>query len=156
MKRKDFAEELSAFILMERFHPPVQPSILMQHGKLKTNPAAAAAAADGGQGDGPVQPYIVNTTQELGIYSWILADSEFPAFAEVKERSEVLSRSTPVGEEAKEDSADHEKRNSGSAAVLPYHNVQGGHLVRTKLQGVEEGGIASGFAVLDTPILVQD
>jgi hypothetical protein len=33
-------------------------------------------------------------------------------------------------------------------------NEFAGHLLRTKATGVDEGGVASGFAVLDSPALV--
>ena len=35
-------------------------------------------------------------------------------------------------------------------AVL--RNRPAGHLVRTKLEGVDEGGVAAGFAVLSSPL----
>ena len=36
-----------------------------------------------------------------------------------------------------------------------YLNKTGGHLLRTKAEGEDEGGVASGFAVLDSPYLVD-
>ncbi|KAJ8302702.1 hypothetical protein KUTeg_019098 [Tegillarca granosa] len=36
-----------------------------------------------------------------------------------------------------------------------YENKQVGHLMRSKTLGVDEGGIAAGFATLDTPLLVE-
>jgi hypothetical protein len=36
----------------------------------------------------------------------------------------------------------------------PVVNKHVGHLLRTKLTGVNEGGVAAGFAVLDSPFLV--
>jgi len=33
-------------------------------------------------------------------------------------------------------------------------NRAAGHLLRTKLSGVDEGGVATGFSVLDSPYLV--
>merc|ERR1712187_668495 len=35
-------------------------------------------------------------------------------------------------------------------------NEHAGHLVRTKAEGVDEGGVAAGFAVLSSPFLVDD
>jgi len=35
-----------------------------------------------------------------------------------------------------------------------HYNVEGGHLVRTKGSSVNEGGVAAGYAYLDSPILV--
>lgn len=35
-------------------------------------------------------------------------------------------------------------------------NVRGGHLLRTKPADADEGGVASGFAVLDSPMLVDE
>lgn len=34
-------------------------------------------------------------------------------------------------------------------------NEEAGHLVRTKLDGVEEGGVAAGFAVLSSPLSIS-
>lgn len=34
------------------------------------------------------------------------------------------------------------------------HNSVGGHILRTKLENVNEGGVAIGAAVIDTPFLV--
>ena len=39
---------------------------------------------------------------------------------------------------------------SGSGRVVL--NEPAGHLVRTKLEGVDEGGVAAGFAVLSSPL----
>jgi len=36
----------------------------------------------------------------------------------------------------------------------PLLSAQAGHLLRTKAVGVDEGGVASGFAVIDSPMLV--
>ena len=36
----------------------------------------------------------------------------------------------------------------------PLLNASAGHLVRTKTEGTDEGGVAAGFAVLDSPFLV--
>eukprot|EP00929_Paragymnodinium_shiwhaense_P060622 TRINITY_DN30266_c0_g2_i1.p1 TRINITY_DN30266_c0_g2~~TRINITY_DN30266_c0_g2_i1.p1 ORF type:complete len:513 (+),score=86.67 TRINITY_DN30266_c0_g2_i1:113-1651(+) len=36
-----------------------------------------------------------------------------------------------------------------------YKNEHAGHLVRTKAEGVDEGGVASGYAVLNSPFLVD-
>ena len=35
-------------------------------------------------------------------------------------------------------------------------NKPAGHLVRTKLEGVDEGGVAAGFAVLSSPLAARD
>ena len=35
-------------------------------------------------------------------------------------------------------------------------NQPAGHLVRTKLEGVDEGGVAAGFAVLSSPLAARD
>jgi glutathione synthase len=43
---------------------------------------------------------------------------------------------------------------SGSAPALPLVNALAGHLLRTKVEGTDEGGVAAGFAVLDSPMLV--
>jgi glutathione synthetase len=42
----------------------------------------------------------------------------------------------------------------GGGGVLV--NQPAGHLLRTKLDGVDEGGVASGFACLDSPFLVEE
>ena len=34
-------------------------------------------------------------------------------------------------------------------------NRQQGHILRTKMLGVDEGGVAAGYSVLDTPFLVD-
>ncbi len=34
-------------------------------------------------------------------------------------------------------------------------NESHGHLLRTKEKGTNEGGIAAGFAVLDTPLIIE-
>lgn len=39
-------------------------------------------------------------------------------------------------------------------ADSPLLNVPAGHLLRTKVEGTDEGGVAAGFAVLDSPLLV--
>ena len=36
-----------------------------------------------------------------------------------------------------------------------YFNENAGHLLRTKVNGTDEGGVASGYAVLDSPYLVM-
>ena len=36
-----------------------------------------------------------------------------------------------------------------------YLNKTGGHLLRTKAEGMDEGGVASGYAVIDSPYLVD-
>ena len=33
-------------------------------------------------------------------------------------------------------------------------NEVAGHVIRTKAEGVDEGGVATGYAVLDSPLLV--
>ena len=33
-------------------------------------------------------------------------------------------------------------------------NYQCGHMMRTRIQGTDEGGVAAGFAVLDTPFII--
>jgi hypothetical protein len=43
-------------------------------------------------------------------------------------------------------------RSDGSTEHL---NQIAGHLVRTKPGGVDEGGVAAGYAYLDSPILVD-
>jgi glutathione synthase len=35
-----------------------------------------------------------------------------------------------------------------------YYNKKAGHLLRTKIEGTDEGGVASGYAVLDSPYLI--
>jgi glutathione synthase len=44
---------------------------------------------------------------------------------------------------------------AGSGAA-PLLNEYAGHLVRTKLDGVDEGGVATGYAFLSSPILVDE
>lgn len=46
--------------------------------------------------------------------------------------------------------SDHVSK-SGGVLVNSY----GGHILRTKLDGVDEGGVATGYAVLSSPILVD-
>ena len=45
---------------------------------------------------------------------------------------------------------------SNGTSDAPILNKFVGHLLRTKLDGVNEGGVASGFAVLDSPFLVDE
>ena len=55
-----------------------------------------------------------------------------------------------------------EKWQRGGAVVLTgeggqvLRNKPAGHLVRTKLEGVDEGGVAAGFAVLSSPLAARD
>ena len=42
----------------------------------------------------------------------------------------------------------------GGGAPVELHNEVVGHLLRQKLLGVDEGGVAAGFAVLSSPALV--
>ena len=42
----------------------------------------------------------------------------------------------------------------GDGAAPPLLDAPAGHLLRTKVEGVDEGGVAAGFAVLDSPLLV--
>jgi glutathione synthase len=44
-------------------------------------------------------------------------------------------------------------RPDGTGAEI-LHNEQVGHLLRTKASNVSEGGVATGFSVLDSPLLV--
>lgn len=43
---------------------------------------------------------------------------------------------------------------SGVRGAPPLVNAAVGHLLRTKAEGTDEGGVAAGFAVLDSPLLV--
>merc|ERR1711988_2069312 len=36
-----------------------------------------------------------------------------------------------------------------------YLNEHAGHLIRTKAEGVDEGGVASGYAVVNSPFLIH-
>jgi glutathione synthase len=38
----------------------------------------------------------------------------------------------------------------------PLLNRAAGHLLRTKVDGTDEGGVAAGFAVLDSPLLTDE
>lgn len=49
-------------------------------------------------------------------------------------------------------SPDSNRTPTGPRRVLL--NQHAGHLVRTKLRGIDEGGVASGFAVLSSPLAV--
>jgi len=42
----------------------------------------------------------------------------------------------------------------GDGQNPPLLNQAAGHLLRTKMEGVDEGGVASGFACLDSPYLI--
>jgi hypothetical protein len=87
------AEDLSAYILMQRIFPRNSTSIFVRGG----NHSAATAVS------------------ELGVYGVYLGD--------------------------------------GATVHL---NAAAGHLLRTKVEGTDEGGVAAGFAVLDSPLLTQD
>lgn len=43
----------------------------------------------------------------------------------------------------------------GDGAAPPLVNAFAGHLLRTKADGTDEGGVAAGFAVLDSPFLTD-
>jgi glutathione synthase len=44
----------------------------------------------------------------------------------------------------------------GDGEAEPLLNSVAGYLLRTKVADVDEGGVASGFAVLNSPVLTQD
>jgi glutathione synthase len=44
----------------------------------------------------------------------------------------------------------------GGGGAPPRLNAAAGHLLRTKLLGTDEGGVAAGFAVLSSPVLIAD
>lgn len=44
----------------------------------------------------------------------------------------------------------------GGARAPPLLNAPAGHLLRTKVDGTDEGGVAAGFAVLDSPLLTDE
>jgi len=44
----------------------------------------------------------------------------------------------------------------GDGASLPLLNNCAGYLLRTKQDGVDEGGVATGFSVLNSIILIND
>lgn len=138
LRRADFQGELPAYILMERFHPPRQPSIMMRLGQLLEAPEGRRS---------PHHPFVVETTQELGIYGWILGGSRWPSLAS------AASGGVSVGPAVQQPMLGERKHGEDEGV---FTSRFAGHLVRTKLTGVDEGGIASGFAVLDTPVLVPD
>ena len=43
----------------------------------------------------------------------------------------------------------------GAKDSEPIVNEAAGHLLRVKLDGVDEGGVAAGFAVLSSPLLTN-
>ncbi|CAE7800500.1 GSH2 [Symbiodinium sp. CCMP2592] len=83
-------EERSAYILMQRILPGLQPSVMTREGKVQ----------------------VMDCLSEFGFYSVFLGDG----------------RNVHLSEHA-------------------------GHLVRTKAQGVDEGGVAAGYAVISGPFL---
>jgi hypothetical protein len=53
----------------------------------------------------------------------------------------------------------HRRQQQQQLAVAPacrQLNESAGHLLRAKVQGTDEGGVASGFACLSSPLLVSD
>lgn len=83
-------EERSAYILMQRILPGLQPSVMTREGKVQ----------------------VMDCLSEFGFYSVFLGD--------------------------------------GRKVHLSEH---AGHLVRTKAEGVDEGGVAAGYAVISGPFL---
>jgi hypothetical protein len=43
-----------------------------------------------------------------------------------------------------------------SDGAATHLNAAAGHLLRTKIEGTDEGGVAAGFAVLDSPLLIDE
>lgn len=91
VRKLSSAENLSAYILMQRILPPIRNTIMVRNG------VAMEAEA----------------VSELGIYGVMVKD--------------------------------------GDRIVT---NTSAGHLVRTKASSSDEGGVAAGFAVLDSPVLI--
>lgn len=87
-------EERNAWILMDRIQPPVSRNYMVRPGQ-------------------PTK--MVEVISELGIFGWVLGDSE-----------KMIS------------------------------NQQAGHMLRTKLSTVDEGGVAAGLGALDSVYLVDE
>ena len=51
-------------------------------------------------------------------------------------------------------SREEEEKEHSTSKTRVLMNEAGGHLLRTKLATSSEGGVAAGFAVLDSPLLV--
>ncbi len=87
------------------------------------------------------------TAKELNAY--ILMQRIFPA----KKESRLLRNGELInGSTVSELGIYSTYLSDGSTVLLDQHV---GHLLRTKLDGVNEGGVASGFAVLDSPLLIK-
>lgn len=137
-------EELKAFILMERIHPPAQTAVMVRQGEVRPFHLGPRA---------PVPPYpsliFLPTTPyhaqvmcsrcicELGVYGVYLAD-----------RSSGPSQEEPEGLEGEGKDAQADRR------VGLMYSANAGYLLRVKPEDVNEGGVAAGFAVLGCPVLV--
>jgi len=125
-------EGLAAYILMQRIRPPPQRSILVRRG--------AWAEAD--------------SLSELGVYGTFLRKVRRISWPGCTAQALVHRASAVTGPPASgaPASAPAAPRRLQGDQVLT--NNEAGHLVRTKTATSNEGGVAAGFAVLDSPFLV--
>lgn len=130
-------EELNGYILMERIFPSTAQSILVKQGQYTMVPSVLS---------------------ELGVYGVYLGNGSTSDTTIVtlpgRRRIDVSTSSSSTTPKDDYDDDDNEERKSTPQIfTLPY-NTPAGHLLRTKASGVDEGGVAAGFAVLDSPLLV--
>ena len=136
------AGELAGYILMQRLFPPQHDAVLVRHGKPHSGPSVSELGVfgtflgnggDGGDGSGSGSGA---TTAQRSPHGDPNAAGDEP---ELYDSDDGDGRGSPVGVSA------------GGVRL----NAMAGHLLRTKFDGVDEGGVATGFAVLDSPFLVD-
>lgn len=128
-------EKLGSLVLMSRIFPRPQPAILVLNER----------------------PELANTVSELGIYGSFLAVTEElkpkkQVQASSKKKSKKKSNSTDHSEELQQETVCGNNVSRTHSVILI--NEYAGHLLRTKKVSVDEGGVASGYAVLSSPLLV--
>jgi glutathione synthase len=124
-------DELSTLVLMSRIKPTSQPAVLVSNER----------------------PLLTDAVCELGVFGVFLAanldndDDEGVLVARREIQNLVGNQKDPLV-----------IAKSSSEAITvpppPLINSNAGHLVRTKSVRVDEGGVASGYAVLSSPLLI--
>jgi hypothetical protein len=130
---------------MQRIAPPPQPALLVTRGAVTAGP----------------------TLSELGVFGTFLAvdndddnDDDDNDDNDDDNDDDGGSSSTGVDQERGERNAKvrgvggQKKVGEGKSSTVLV-NEYAGHILRTKLEGVDEGGVATGFAVLSSPLLVD-
>lgn len=128
-------KSLRAYILMQRIRPPINRSVLVRNGQWQES----------------------NSLQELGIYGTFIrvgvrdipaAHPPLLAMNALRPPECCLKTGLASYSEAAEPCCVFRQEE-----VLL--NETAGHLVRTKMETSNEGGVAAGFAVLDSPYLEE-